>query len=152
MGTLGGNFVTLQKFPKKIHSCTQIKYLFPSFRARFQENRTIFNTPNPRLMNVSLLKGSKTLLRGGSGPGGQRSRRGSQASVNSGGDAPPDSAPPPPPQAAGNKRPRPHRQPSTDTAASSGGAGGESSRPPTASGTNKRSTPRQESVNSNSNV
>lgn len=27
-------------------------------RARFQENRSIFNTPNPRLMNVSLLKES----------------------------------------------------------------------------------------------
>lgn len=26
------------------------------YRARFRENRTIFNTPNPRLMNASLLK------------------------------------------------------------------------------------------------
>ncbi|CAL8109542.1 unnamed protein product [Orchesella dallaii] len=52
-------------------------------KARFRENRTIFNTPNPRLMNVSLLKGSKTLLRGNSA-GGQRSRRGSQVSMASG--------------------------------------------------------------------
>eukprot|EP00095_Tigriopus_kingsejongensis_P000265 maker-scaffold329_size204955-snap-gene-0.14 protein:Tk00265 transcript:maker-scaffold329_size204955-snap-gene-0.14-mRNA-1 annotation:"isoform d" len=28
-------------------------------KAQFQENRTIFNTPNPRLMNVSLMKDSK---------------------------------------------------------------------------------------------
>lgn len=28
-------------------------------KARFQENRSIFNTPNPRLMNVSLLKDGK---------------------------------------------------------------------------------------------
>lgn len=28
-------------------------------RARWRENRTIFNTPNPRLMNVSLLRDSK---------------------------------------------------------------------------------------------
>ncbi|XP_044761692.1 uncharacterized protein LOC123318972 isoform X1 [Coccinella septempunctata] len=43
-------------------------------RARWRENRTIFNTPNPRLMNVSLLRenkllhgerrGSKTSMRG----------------------------------------------------------------------------------------
>ncbi len=31
----------------------------PLFRAQFRENRTIFNTPNPRLMNVSLMKDSK---------------------------------------------------------------------------------------------
>ncbi|XP_053604134.1 uncharacterized protein jus isoform X1 [Plodia interpunctella] len=30
-------------------------------RARWRENRTIFNTPNPRLMNVSLLRDSKLL-------------------------------------------------------------------------------------------
>ncbi len=35
-------------------------------------------------MNVSLLKGSKTLIRGNSAGGGQRSRRGSQVSMNSG--------------------------------------------------------------------
>ena len=29
------------------------------FRAQFRENRSIFNTPNPRLMNVSLMKDSK---------------------------------------------------------------------------------------------
>ena len=29
-------------------------------RAQFQENRSIFNTPNPRLMNVSLLKERKS--------------------------------------------------------------------------------------------
>jgi hypothetical protein len=27
------------------------------FRAQFGENQSIFNTPNPRLMNVSLVKG-----------------------------------------------------------------------------------------------
>lgn len=43
-----------------------IFYFFNSFlackkknRARWRENRTIFNTPNPRLMNVSLLRESK---------------------------------------------------------------------------------------------
>lgn len=42
-------------------------------RARWRENRTIFNTPNPRLMNVSLLRESK-LLHG-------QERRGSRMSV-----------------------------------------------------------------------
>ncbi|PNF18159.1 hypothetical protein B7P43_G01812 [Cryptotermes secundus] len=42
-------------------------------KARWRENRTIFNTPNPRLMNVSLLRDSKLLH----GP----ERRGSRASV-----------------------------------------------------------------------
>lgn len=55
------------------------------YRARFQDNRTIFNTPNPRLMNVSLLKGKSLLRSGGNTTGGQRSRRGSQTSINSGG-------------------------------------------------------------------
>lgn len=41
--------------------------------ARWRENRTIFNTPNPRLMNVSLLRDSK-LLHG-------QERRGSRISV-----------------------------------------------------------------------
>jgi len=40
-------------------------------RARWRENRTIFNTPNPRLMNVSLLRDSKLL----------HERRGSRGSV-----------------------------------------------------------------------
>lgn len=44
-----------------------------SRRARWRENRTIFNTPNPRLMNVSLLRDSK-LLHG-------QERRGSRMSV-----------------------------------------------------------------------
>ncbi|XP_049797989.1 uncharacterized protein LOC126215347 isoform X2 [Schistocerca nitens] len=43
-------------------------------KARWRENRTIFNTPNPRLMNVSLLRDSK-LIHGGGG-----SRRGSKGS------------------------------------------------------------------------
>ncbi|GLH10998.1 EB module, partial [Gryllus bimaculatus] len=43
-------------------------------KARWRENRTIFNTPNPRLMNVSLLRDSKLLHSGGE-------RRGSRASV-----------------------------------------------------------------------
>ncbi|XP_068240053.1 uncharacterized protein [Palaemon carinicauda] len=44
-------------------------------KARFRENRSIFNTPNPRLMNASLFKDSKLLspARG--------ERRGSRASV-----------------------------------------------------------------------
>lgn len=46
---------------------------FRVFRARWRENRTIFNTPNPRLMNVSLLRDSK-LLHG-------QERRGSRISV-----------------------------------------------------------------------
>ncbi|XP_075232158.1 EB domain-containing julius seizure protein isoform X2 [Lycorma delicatula] len=40
-------------------------------KARWRENRTIFNTPNPRLMNVSLLRDNKH-------PGGER--RGSRGS------------------------------------------------------------------------
>ncbi|KAF2879716.1 hypothetical protein ILUMI_26455 [Ignelater luminosus] len=40
--------------------------------ARWRENRTIFNTPNPRLMNVSLLRDSKIL---------HQERRGSRGSV-----------------------------------------------------------------------
>ncbi|XP_065170060.1 uncharacterized protein jus isoform X2 [Atheta coriaria] len=40
-------------------------------KARWRENRTIFNTPNPRLMNVSLLRDSKLL----------HERRGSRGSV-----------------------------------------------------------------------
>ena len=43
------------------------------FRARWRETRTIFNTPNPRLMNVSLLRDNK-MLHGGE-------RRGSRMSV-----------------------------------------------------------------------
>lgn len=42
-------------------------------RARWRENRSIFNTPNPRLMNVSLLHNNK-LLHG-------QERRGSRMSV-----------------------------------------------------------------------
>ena len=34
-------------------------FLLLHCRAQFAENRSIFNTPNPRLMNVSLLKESK---------------------------------------------------------------------------------------------
>ena len=39
------------------------------FRAQFGENQTIFNTPNPRLMNASMVKGislkRKTFVQGG---------------------------------------------------------------------------------------
>ncbi|XP_063218208.1 uncharacterized protein LOC134528486 [Bacillus rossius redtenbacheri] len=42
-------------------------------KARWRENRTIFNTPNPRLMNVSLLRDSKLLH--------SDQRRGSRSSV-----------------------------------------------------------------------
>lgn len=47
--------------------------LFFFSSARWRENRTIFNTPNPRLMNVSLLRDNK-LLHG-------QERRGSRMSV-----------------------------------------------------------------------
>jgi len=50
-----------------------VQYCMWKIRARWRENRTIFNTPNPRLMNVSLLRDSK-LLHGAE-------RRGSRASV-----------------------------------------------------------------------
>nr|CAD7424642.1 unnamed protein product [Timema monikensis] len=43
-------------------------------KARWSENRSIFNTPNPRLMNVSLLRDSKLLH-------GNEQRRGSRSSV-----------------------------------------------------------------------
>jgi len=52
---------------------TIFSLFFDPFRARWRENRTIFNTPNPRLMNVSLLRDNK-LLHGGE-------RRGSRISV-----------------------------------------------------------------------
>ncbi|CAG5052754.1 unnamed protein product [Parnassius apollo] len=42
-------------------------------RARWRENRTIFNTPNPRLMNVSLLRDSKLIH--------SQDRRGSRLSM-----------------------------------------------------------------------
>ncbi|KAG7308005.1 hypothetical protein JYU34_006636 [Plutella xylostella] len=42
-------------------------------RARWRENRSIFNTPNPRLMNVSLLRDSKLLH--------AQDRRGSRVSM-----------------------------------------------------------------------
>ncbi|KAG5882931.1 hypothetical protein JTB14_012658 [Gonioctena quinquepunctata] len=69
-------------------------------KARWRENRTIFNTPNPRLMNVSLLKENKHPERKGSrtsrgpsrqpsmlslraqSPNSQGSRRGSRGSSN----------------------------------------------------------------------
>uniref|UniRef100_A0ABD2VV76 EB domain-containing protein n=1 Tax=Trichogramma kaykai TaxID=54128 RepID=A0ABD2VV76_9HYME len=44
-------------------------------QARWRENRTIFNTPNARLMNVSLLRADNKLLHAG------QERRGSRASV-----------------------------------------------------------------------
>ena len=36
--------------------------IFLCFRAQFSDNRSIFNTPNARLMNASLLKGEKNYL------------------------------------------------------------------------------------------
>lgn len=50
------------------------------FRARWRENRTIFNTPNPRLANASLLK-EVTKQSVGQPPG---SRRGSLTMRNGG--------------------------------------------------------------------
>lgn len=48
-----------------------IKLIF--FRARYGENRSIFNTPNARLMNVSLLRDNNKLLHA-------QERRGSKVS------------------------------------------------------------------------
>ncbi|XP_073980800.1 uncharacterized protein isoform X2 [Rhodnius prolixus] len=45
-------------------------------KARWRDNRTIFNTPNPRLMNVSLLRESKP-------PGERRGSKGSNTRVPS---------------------------------------------------------------------
>ena len=57
--------VVLQLFAKydtkpnlKANSKKRCRFFFP--RARFQENRSIFNTANPRLMNVSLMKDTKS--------------------------------------------------------------------------------------------
>ncbi|XP_049820753.1 uncharacterized protein LOC109605412 isoform X2 [Aethina tumida] len=53
-------------------------------RARWRENRTIFNTPNPRLMNVSLLRENKLLhqeRRGSRGSARGPSRQPSMASL-----------------------------------------------------------------------
>ncbi|KAF7286219.1 hypothetical protein GWI33_006907 [Rhynchophorus ferrugineus] len=83
-------------------------------KARWRENRTIFNTPNPRLMNVSLLRESKLLhheRRGSKGshgpsrpasmtslqphsPNSQGSRRGSKGSSVSGGSVKTSKSPP----------------------------------------------------------
>ncbi|XP_030747530.1 uncharacterized protein LOC115876007 [Sitophilus oryzae] len=83
-------------------------------KARWRENRTIFNTPNPRLMNVSLLRESKLLhhdRRGSKGshgpsrpasmtslppqsPNSQGSRRGSKGSSVSGGSVKTNKSPP----------------------------------------------------------
>lgn len=43
------------------------------YSARWRENRTIFNTPNPRLMNVSLLRDNKLMH--------SQERRGSRISM-----------------------------------------------------------------------
>lgn len=54
------------------------------YRARWRENRTIFNTPNPRLMNVSLLRENKLLhqeRRGSRGSARGPSRQPSMASL-----------------------------------------------------------------------
>ena len=62
------------------HEYLKTSNFFFSFRAQFTENRTIFNTPNPRLMNVSLLKESKLFSsdrksRSGSHSGSRSTRR-----------------------------------------------------------------------------
>ncbi|EAT35436.1 AAEL012396-PA [Aedes aegypti] len=56
-----------------MHFRTIFQIQFYCNEARWRENRTIFNTPNPRLMNVSLLRDNK-LLHG-------QERRGSRMSV-----------------------------------------------------------------------
>ncbi|XP_050419594.1 uncharacterized protein LOC126832741 isoform X2 [Adelges cooleyi] len=47
-------------------------------KARWRENRTIFNTPNPRLMNVSLLRDNKPPP----GAAGERRGRGVRGNIN----------------------------------------------------------------------
>lgn len=66
-------------------------------RARWRENRTIFNTPNPRLMNVSLLRENKLQH--------QEGRRGSKGSVR-GPSRQPSTASlrPPSPNSQGSRR------------------------------------------------
>ena len=67
---------------------------FSFYRAQFQENRSIFNTPNPRLMNVSLLKDSKsyhkysTSSTSKAGSSGSRNRSMRLSSVSSAGGIP----------------------------------------------------------------
>lgn len=62
----------------KYHNGVSISKMYPFsdsgfvIRARWRENRTIFNTPNPRLMNVSLLRENKLL---------HTDRRGSRSSA-----------------------------------------------------------------------
>lgn len=61
-----------QKMVQIINYVLNFINLLFHYSARWRENRTIFNTPNPRLMNVSLLRENK-LLHG--------ERRGSRMSV-----------------------------------------------------------------------
>lgn len=67
------NFLVYTRSENYLNFCT--KYLNYIFSARFRDNRSIFNTPNPRLMNVSLLRDSKIL---------HQERRGSKGSLNRG--------------------------------------------------------------------
>jgi hypothetical protein len=57
--------------------------LFLRAQFRESENRTIFNTPNPRLMNVSLMKDSKFFGEGGNGQKQRKRRRESFAAAAS---------------------------------------------------------------------
>ena len=71
-----------------------LSLVFLFSRAQFQENRSIFNTPNPRLMNVSLLKDSKsyhkysTSSTSKAGSSGSRNRSMRLSSVSSAGGIP----------------------------------------------------------------
>uniref|UniRef100_B3P5J8 GG12031 n=1 Tax=Drosophila erecta TaxID=7220 RepID=B3P5J8_DROER len=76
LGDDGDNFFAVNAFSAGPETTTPEfapRKLEPYSKARWRENRTIFNTPNPRLMNVSLLRDSK-LLHG-------QERRGSRMSV-----------------------------------------------------------------------
>ncbi|XP_068081892.1 uncharacterized protein jus [Anabrus simplex] len=76
-------------------------------KARWRENRTIFNTPNPRLMNVSLLRDSKLLHSAGE-------RRGSRASMRAPSRQPSMASlrPQSPSQSVGSRRSRGSSSPS----------------------------------------
>lgn len=71
--TISNHSILINNWDQDRVSLKQKYFSFFSNRARWRDNRTIFNTPNPRLMNVSLLRDNK-LLHG-------QERRGSRMSV-----------------------------------------------------------------------
>lgn len=73
MGAIIAEFFTGSFRNTRVYAYLTLVSIIYTYRARWRENRTIFNTPNPRLMNVSLLRENK-LLHG-------QERRGSRMSV-----------------------------------------------------------------------